>query len=335
MYEDSLKDRRILEIMLVVVCAGLACLLHVMPGYSLVVLNLFFLPVVLAGFFLGRYLAGVTALFCVISASCVLAMRLGELPGPAATLVAALEVTVWAAVLGLTTLLIGTLSDEHGRQAKELHDAYVGVVEVLAHYLQSSQPLFKARSVQVAELSQRVGMAMKLSPKEIDDIRVASLLYDMENVEITTRVIRRAMSTAQAHVPNSQASTFQGADLVVSLGAVLNGAVPLLLSQDNCPPEPVVAGESPVLFEVPLGAEIIRAVRAYCELADGSLGIARFAPAEVVQELGRRQANELDPQVLEVLKRIVSPVAGGSDPPAAPPAPSPEAATTPVEVGMT
>ena len=48
------KERRILEVALILVCLGLAALLHVMQGYKIVILNLFFLPVVLLmGFELG------------------------------------------------------------------------------------------------------------------------------------------------------------------------------------------------------------------------------------------------------------------------------------------
>ena len=39
---------------------------------------------------------------------------------------------------------------------EELHEAYVGVVSVLATYLQSANPNAKARSTRVAELSQAV-----------------------------------------------------------------------------------------------------------------------------------------------------------------------------------
>ena len=69
------KDEQMLEISLIVVTLGLTCLMWRLTGYKLVVLNLFYLPVVLAGFYLGRYRAGVLASFSVISASVVTALN--------------------------------------------------------------------------------------------------------------------------------------------------------------------------------------------------------------------------------------------------------------------
>ncbi|HUG92737.1 MAG TPA: hypothetical protein VML55_17990, partial [Planctomycetaceae bacterium] len=166
----SSKVQRTLEIALIVVSVGLVCLLYRAAESRLVVLNLFYLPIVLAAFFLGRYRAGVLALFSVVGVVVVAALDLGDFTTPGSPLAVGLSLLVWAAVLGLTALLVGTLSDERSAKLSELHEAYVGVVEVLSRYLQSANPQLKARSLRVAELSQRVASEMRLSTREIDDI---------------------------------------------------------------------------------------------------------------------------------------------------------------------
>ena len=183
MFQMSAKDKRVLEIALILVCVGLTCLLYTMQGHKMVILHLFFLPVVLGAFFLGRYSAGILAVFCVIAASLVTATTLPEFFAPNSFMVIALATAVWGAVLALVAILVGTLSDDRLQKAEELHEAYVGVVEVLSQYLQSAQPRLKARSIRVAEISHQVAEAMKFSPRQIDDIRVAALLYDMGNIE--------------------------------------------------------------------------------------------------------------------------------------------------------
>ena len=65
------RERLVLELMLIVVIIALTCLVYKTDGYKMVTLNLFYLPVVLSGFFLGRYTAGVLAVLGVISASMV------------------------------------------------------------------------------------------------------------------------------------------------------------------------------------------------------------------------------------------------------------------------
>ncbi len=301
--EQLKKEQLTLEVAIILGALGLTCLLYQMQSYKMVILNLFFLPVVLSGFYLGRYLAGVTALFCFISASIVIALNLSTIELYASPMITGLAIAAWGGVLGLTSLLIGTLSDERRTQMEELHDAYVGVVEVLSRYLQSAHPRLKDRSVRIAELSQKVAGELRLSAKEIDDIRVAALLYDVGNIEITTSVIRKAVGALEGEKDGSFEQTIQGMDLVLSLGSVLNGAVPLLLNQDQ---ELEAASETlgtNVSRVVPLGAKIIRAVRAYDGCLERSLTDDGEPTLDPFDELSRDKS--LDPQVLSALQDVV------------------------------
>jgi hypothetical protein len=306
-----------LEVFLVIVCFGLAALLYAVQGYRVVVLNLFFLPVALAGFFLGRYRAGILALLCVLLASTVTAMRLAEITSTHSPLVAAMAVAVWAAVLGLAALLIGTLSDERAARLHELHEAYVGVVEVLSQYLQSAHPRLKAESIRVAELSQDVAKVLRLSPKEIDDIRVASLLYNVGNIEITTKVIRRAVDLLEDVRAGHAPLPLQGLDLMVSLGTVLSGAVPLLLCQGVQMGERATATQS--WREVPVGVQIIRVARAYASVGASRLSKPETTPAAAVQHVRAKYADSVSPEVLVALDYAVRMRNQRSADPASPP----------------
>jgi hypothetical protein len=306
MSEMSKKDRFVLEMMLVLISVGIACLLYLMQGYKGVILYLFFLPVILGSFFLGRYQGGVLALFCVLSASAVSVLKLTEFSATLSPLIAGLGIVVWAAVLALAAILLGTVADDRAKKIKELHEAYVGVVEVLSQYLQSANPGRKPRSIRVAQLSRQVAVAMKLTPRQIDDIRLAALLYDMGNIEVTTRVIRRAVGAFEENVSDKQNHTFQGMDLMLSLGSVLSGAVPLLLNQGQG-----VLGHGPAApaeadFDPPVGARIIHAVRAYLAMLPDGPEQSEAAIDSLFQRLREDQVAPHDPHVLDVLRRVVS-----------------------------
>ena len=306
MFNLSRNDKLTLEIMLILVCIGLACLLGVMQGYKMVILYLFFPPVVLGAFFLGRYPGGVLALFCAISASVVTAVDWAGFSHAPSPLILALALTVWAAVLGLTAMLTGTLSDDRARKAQELHEAYVGVIEVLSQYLQSAHPQIKARSIEVAELSQEMAVAMRLSPRQIDDIRVAALLFDMGNIEVTTRVIRRAVGMFEEQANPAPGNTFRGSDLMLSLGSVLSGAIPLLLDQEQ---EGIgrASATGPKETEIiPIGAKIIRLARSYVTLTQRTLGTTDADPDEVFEQLRNDAATRDDRDLIDVLEQIVA-----------------------------
>jgi hypothetical protein len=294
------KASTFVEFSLGLVCIGLIAMVYVMPGYKMAILNLFFLPIALAGFSLGRYRAGVMALFCALGTSVVASMNLSNFTWAISPPVAVLSITIWAAVLGLSAIMIGTIGDDRKRALDELHEAYVGVLEVLSQYLQGANPRLRAKGACVAELAQRVAVQMRLPPSEVDDVRVASLLYDIGRVEITTRVMRRAIDTLEGDSPQ-QSSTFRGMDLMMSLGPVLRGAIPLLLSQNQ---GAAATASNPV--NAPQGAEIIRVARAYFGMVGFPGEPSRVSVPEAIQSLRDCTTTNYDPQVVEALEIVVA-----------------------------
>lgn len=295
--QDAAKNDRALEVMLIVVTAGLAAVLYSTDGMKMVALNLFYLPVVLAGFFLGRYRAGVLALLSVVVATIVVAQDLRGFANSQSPLTVGLAITLWGAVLGLTALLVGTLCDDLVNKAVEAHEAHVGVVEVLARYLQAANPHLESRAKRIANLAEKVARKMRLSSKEIDDIRVAALLMDIENIEITARVIKKAVGEIEDR--SEQQRTFHGSELVQSLGPALSGAFPILLSQTQH------EARGPQEAELPFGARIIQSVRSYVELADDPWETGDSAPLDLLNQLQADSGIEHHPAVLHALQSVV------------------------------
>jgi response regulator RpfG family c-di-GMP phosphodiesterase len=254
---------------------------------------------------MGRYRAGILALFCVMSATVITVMGIHSFMAHTSPITVGLAVTIWGAVMGLNALLVGTLSDERIKKMSELHDAYLGVVEVLSHYLNSADPNLQDRSRRVAEVSDQVARQMKLANKEIDDIRVAALLQELEHIEITAKVIGRAIGDLGCRaLHSSDAHTFQGSDLVHSLGSVITGALPLLMTErSSFDLELGPATERSAL--VPFGARIIQTVRAFDSLMYGEDFLPKMSSAEVVEELRADLEIEHHPAVLHALEQVL------------------------------
>lgn len=286
------KEKRILEGMLIVVIIGIAALYIQLSGHKIVVLNLFYLPIVVCGYFLGRFNAGVLALLSGLTVAIATSLDATGFAEQSDPVMVGLVLTIWVAALGLTAILVGTLCDERAATLQDLQKAYVGVVEVLSKYLQSANPRLKAQSERVAELSQYVAEQMKLAPNQINDVRVAALLHDLGCIEITTQVVQRALDKLQSSSASLGSYTFQGTDLAHSLGSVLESALPLVLGQDDALREYLADEDSGNRSDTPIGAEIIRAVRAYDAITFDSNGKPARNPTEAIQEL-RRSIPEL------------------------------------------
>lgn len=298
------KDRRMLELMLIVVTIGMTYMTYRMGMYKMVVLNLFFLPIVLSGYYLGRMSAGVLALFCALAVTLVTSFDPSGFAAYKSPVMIGLALTVWASILGLTAILVGTLCDERSARVHELHEAYVGIVEVLFKYLQSANPHIKAQSIRIAELCQQVAEEMKLSLAQIDDIRVGALLFDLGNVEITTKLINKAINTLESTPDTIEKNTFLGVDLIQALGSVLHGAVPLLINQGDVVQDVYAMDQEIERPEMPLGANIIRAVRKYDALVyDGNNNINK-PTMDVINEMKNDTADPIDEKILEALEHV-------------------------------
>ncbi|MEK7710615.1 MAG: HD domain-containing phosphohydrolase [Planctomycetota bacterium] len=300
------RERSILEIMLMIVVIGMTYLMLRMGGYKAVALNLFFLPIVLSGYYLGRAHAGVLALFTALLVAIATVMDSTGYAAYVSTLTIGLALTVWAGVLGLTALLVGTLCDERAAKADELHEAYIGVVEVMSKYLQSGNPRVKARSVRTAEIAQMVADEIGLPSQQVDDIRVGALLWELENVEVTTKFLTRAVDVLEGQPALHEKTSFLGVDLVHSLAEVLRGAIPLLLTQEDDPGAGGVAGgvASP-RTEVPLGARIIRLVRLFDSKTSATASDSGLGALQAVADLRKTVSDEFDRRVLDALGRVV------------------------------
>ena len=238
-----------------------------------------------------------------VSASVVIALNLDATDIDASPLIVGLVLTIWGAVLGIIAILVGTLSDESHKRIEELHDAYLGVVEVLGQYLNSADPKLDNRATKVSELSRQVAIRMRLSDTQIDNIRVAALLQDIESLEVTARVIRKAMGDLR-HGDGKKGSehTFNGSDLVQSLGSVLTGALPLLVGRGDC----LHTGDSQDGLDAPAeqapGAAILYTVRRYLKLL--SQGPAT-TPRQVIQALKDDFECDHHPAVVHALAQTV------------------------------
>jgi K+-sensing histidine kinase KdpD len=304
MSRKSSRQELFLETALVLICVALCWMLYLVGAYRMVVLHLFYLPVVLAAFFLGRYRSGVLALLCAVGAAVVVTADVTTLVSYNSPLVIWLAVAIWSAVLGLVSILAGTLSDERTAKIAELHDAYVGMVEVLSRYLNSADPRTNDQAARVSLLSHTVAARMGLSSNEADNIRVAALLQDINHIEITAKVIQKAVGDLQhAGRPNRAEHTFHGSDLVCSLGAVLTGAWPLLLDRGDGVGQVEPAEGAPAPSGSALSAGIIRTVKRYVALLHCEPHI--LSPRDAIDELRDDLEGDHNAAVVRALEWVV------------------------------
>ena len=103
-----------------------------------IVLNFYYLPVLSAGYFLGRRFGVLTAIFSIL----VVVVSTLFFPqtffrGQEFFNILA-QLFSWGGFLILASIAVGTLYEQNERRLQDLKNAYIGVLEILSKYLEST-----------------------------------------------------------------------------------------------------------------------------------------------------------------------------------------------------
>jgi diguanylate cyclase (GGDEF)-like protein len=119
--EQTTMERNIhLEMLLVAVILGATFLIWFFTFDDHVILNLYYLPVVLTAFYRGVYRARMMALLCILSASTLFLPNFST-GVPSGTL---MPFALWASILVMISLLVGSLSEDRQEAMDELRETH-------------------------------------------------------------------------------------------------------------------------------------------------------------------------------------------------------------------
>lgn len=270
-------------------------------------LSFYYLPVLFAGYFLGRRYAIATAVFSILAVSILALASPAAFGNGDGLLYVWLDLVSWAAFLFLTAAVVGLLFEAKQKQLEQLRAAYVGIVEILTKYLESTDRYTKGHSVRVSHLATDIAIAMELPRRDVDNIKTAALLHDIGKVEVSTDLIRKAaeLTTDERDLMASHAE--KGAELLQSVGSVLKEAVPLVLHHHqyyhNTESGLSLQGDGP-----PMGARIIAVADAYDAMVTDRPYRKGRLPMQAYQELRTCVPDQFDPRVVEALGLVMSSV---------------------------
>lgn len=272
---------------------------------KLAFLNFYYLPVLVAGYFLGKkqaILTGFLVICLVVFIAVLEPMSFLEF-GSALRLF--FNLVIWGGFLILAAYVVGTLYEEKERKISELKKAYIGVIEILTKYLEASDRYTKGHSVRVADYATEIAIAMELPRSEVENIRVAGLLHDIGKIETSSELIQKAASLTQEEKDEVKKHVEKGAKLLSSVGTVLQEAIPIVLAhhtyfiQDK-------DTEDKSHSKIPLGARIIAVADAYDAMVTDRPYRAGKQPWQAIQELEKYAGTQFDPVVVEAFKNVIS-----------------------------
>jgi len=288
------------EKLLIAVIVLAALLASHLMEQKMALLNFYYLPVLTAGYFLGRRMALLTAIFCVL-AVILLAVINPEpfsvkpgIPYVFATLAA------WGGFLILASIAVGTLYEQNQKRIEDLRRAYVGVLEILSKYLEDTDRYTKGHSLRVSEMAMDIAIAMELPRDEVENIRVGALLHDIGKVEISSDLIRKAAALTEDEREIVKTHSDRGAKILSSVGSVLKGAVPIVQASHD------VYLEHSDGKPVPLGARIVAVADSFDAMTTDRPYRKGMPPRAAFEELEKGAGKQFDPDVVKAFGRVLT-----------------------------
>jgi len=272
-----------------------------------VLLNFYYLPVLSAGYFLGRRQGVLTAVLSIVIVLVFVMTFPNSFFKEQEPWIFLSQVLPWGGFLILASAAVGTLYEQNERRQKDLKNAYVGVLEILTKYLESSDRYTKGHSVRVSELAMDIATAMKLPRTDVENIRVAGLLHDIGKIEVSGEILLKAAELSSEEKDLMQEHTVKGGYLLSSVGSVLKDVVPIVVAHHRC----FMGGDGgrPDAIDgtnIPIGARVVAVADAFDAMTNDRPYRKGMPLREALEEIVRNSGKQFDPEVVEAFTRVMS-----------------------------
>lgn len=272
---------------------------------KLVMLNFFYLPVLVAGYFLGRRYALLVSIFCILAVIFLAITNRERFVGDKETTLIIPMLAAWGGFLILAGIAVGTLYELSERRYQDLKKAYIGVLEIMTKYLESTDRYTKGHSVRVSELAMDTAAAMGLHKNDVENVRVAALLHDIGKIEISGDLLSKAAELSDDERNLIAQHPEKGAKILAAVGAVLKEAVPIVYAHHKY--FTADAARSGHAFpEVPLGARIVAVADAFDAMTTDRPYRKGVTGWQALDELKVNTPKQFDPEVIKAFELVVS-----------------------------
>lgn len=275
------------DVALVLLLVASLLAIHWLVDYKLAFLSFYYLPIIVAGFLVGRNTAVWAAVLIV---NLVLFFQLVQgLEGHAGfDLPVTLTLVPWAGFLILTAYAVGMLADQRQQRLEDVKRSYLTMLELLTFSLEATERGSRGHSHRVADLAARLGRGLGLRESEVENVRVAALLHEVgpDNPRLLALVAQ-----------------FPGEIKGLPVAGALRGATNLLTEYARY--YELVGDDWPVdQLPISIGAKILAVADAYETLQLDSPLRPALAPWTAMVEMEKGSGKVFASEVVQVLRRV-------------------------------
>ena len=273
--------------------------------YKIGFLNFFYLPIIFAGYFLGKRMAVLTAFFCILVVIIfIIISPTSFFTSEQIKSAVFFSLLAWGSFLILTSAAIGYLYEERENKIKELRSAYIGILEILSKYLESADKYTQGHSVRVSNLSDDIARSLGLPSYERENIKTAALLHDIGKTEISLDIVKKAADLTSDEKELMDTHPEKGARLLSLVGGILSEAIPIVLSHHEHYFD-ADSISSDTKKNIPLGAKIIAVADSYDAMITDRPYRSGVEPWKAYEEIEKGSGKRYLPEIVKALKEIL------------------------------
>jgi hypothetical protein len=254
--------------LIVIILFGIVAIAFLVQ-YKLAFLNFFFLPVILAGYYLGKRQAVLAASLCILLIALyqiffrVLLRRL-----PPFSLDDLLNLITWAGFLIVTGAAIGQIAEQRETKLKNLQIAYTGMLEIMLKYLEVADKT-RPRSVRLSHLAGRIAESAGLATFHVENIKSAALLLEAGDLKSNIPLYEQAAVFMESEGAAAGRPVDDKARVLLKTAAsLLKEVEPLLVNYFRHYVEEAQVLDKK-LDSIPLGSSIIALADVFDRLSNG------------------------------------------------------------------
>jgi putative nucleotidyltransferase with HDIG domain len=188
-------------------------------------------------------------------------------------------------------------------QARQLEEAYISMVRVIAASLDARDPYTLGHSTRVAKLSCELGRRLGMEEEELTHLERAAIFHDLGKIQTPDDVLLKEERLTRAEVEQMRSHPADGTD-ILRMAPFLHRYIPVVRSHHewyNGEGYPDGAKGT----EIPLHAQIIALADAFDAMTTDRPYREALSSEEALEEIVRFKGTQFSPELAEEFARMV------------------------------
>ncbi|HSL92799.1 MAG TPA: HD domain-containing phosphohydrolase [Candidatus Limnocylindrales bacterium] len=186
--------------------------------------------------------------------------------------------------------------------AKEVEEAYVGIVRVVAASIDARDPYTLGHSTRVARISREMGKQLGFSGEELEHLEKACLFHDVGKIRTPDNILLKQQTLTHPEAEEMRSHPTDGAEILM-MAPSLQRYVPVVMMHHEWfdgSGYPYGKRNS----EIPIHAQIIALADAFDAMTTTRPYRAGLSPEEAVEEILRHRGTQFSPMLTDVFVRL-------------------------------